>query len=206
MTRGDSQARYESPLTQTPRTAKKVRANEAKHERQRLYESIQSEASVSIYILTLALSWVLSARMYSRHYNLLVGKLVSSWSLAVVKSKVSTRDSIMNAVQYLRNTGSQQNLWTLSLTILRFPYMMQSHIQAVKSRLNWAIHFPACIAWLSEAKDFLLNFFQIFPKYIRFSSNFSLNFTSNFLKFPTMKLNFIKNCLHFRSFLKTAYF
>ncbi len=42
-------------LTRTPQTAKKARANEARHEHLRLYESIRGEASVSNYILTLAL-------------------------------------------------------------------------------------------------------------------------------------------------------
>ncbi len=55
------------PLTKTSQTAKKVRANEARHERPRLHKSIRGEASVSTYILALALSQVLSARVYSRH-------------------------------------------------------------------------------------------------------------------------------------------
>ncbi len=49
------------PLTQTSQTAKKARANEAKH------ESIQGKASAHIYILALALSRVLPAIVYSRH-------------------------------------------------------------------------------------------------------------------------------------------
>ncbi len=57
------------PLTRTSWTAKKVRANEARHECPRLHESIRGEASVSIYILALALSRVLSARVYSWYYN-----------------------------------------------------------------------------------------------------------------------------------------
>ncbi len=48
-------------LTRTSRTAKNARANEMRHEWLRLYESIRGEASVFIYILTLVLSWVLSA-------------------------------------------------------------------------------------------------------------------------------------------------
>ncbi len=55
------------PLTRTSQTAKKARANEMRHERPRLYESIRSKVSVSIYILALTLSQVLSARVYSRH-------------------------------------------------------------------------------------------------------------------------------------------
>ncbi len=57
----------QDPLTRISQTAKKVRANEARHERPRLQESIRGEASVSIYILALALSRVLSAKVYSRH-------------------------------------------------------------------------------------------------------------------------------------------
>ncbi len=57
----------QDPLTPISWTAKKVRANETSHEHRTLQESIQGEASVSIYILALALSRVLSARVYSRH-------------------------------------------------------------------------------------------------------------------------------------------
>ncbi len=56
-----------NPLIRTSQTAKKARANEARYARPSLYESMQDEASVSIYILALALSWVLPARVYSRH-------------------------------------------------------------------------------------------------------------------------------------------
>ncbi len=57
----------QNPLTPTSRTTEIARANKARHEHPRLYDSIQGEASVSIYILALALSRVLLARVYSRH-------------------------------------------------------------------------------------------------------------------------------------------
>ncbi len=56
------------PLTRTSGTTKKAKANVARHEeRKRLHGSIQGETSVSIYIFTLAVSRVLSAKVYSRH-------------------------------------------------------------------------------------------------------------------------------------------
>ncbi len=66
-------------LTHTSQTAKKVRADEARHKHSRLYKSIRGEASVSIYILVLALSRVLSARVYSQHKGNISKKII--WPL-----------------------------------------------------------------------------------------------------------------------------
>ncbi len=57
----------QDPLTRTSQSLKKARANKERHEHLRLHKSIRGEASVSIYILALALSRVLSVRVYRRH-------------------------------------------------------------------------------------------------------------------------------------------
>ncbi len=77
------------PLTRTSRTAKRARGNDVRHECRKLHESIRGEASVSIYILTLVLSRILSARVYSRQKMLrelfgtpnLLGTISKSWLL-----------------------------------------------------------------------------------------------------------------------------
>ncbi len=59
---------YVSESVDESRTAKKAKANEARHERPRLYESIRGEC---FHLHSRSrLSRVLSARAYSRHKNI----------------------------------------------------------------------------------------------------------------------------------------
>ncbi len=80
------QGETRDPLTRTSHTAKKTKADEARHERPGYTKA--SEASVSIYILVLALSQVLLARVYSRH-NLSCRKRGTKHCFKVFSSKTA---------------------------------------------------------------------------------------------------------------------